>query len=229
MLEQDVRPYRLLTQRGGVGDKNQLIGKGITEASARSFLQRANEEGHLTPILASPDASAYQKAFAASQLGTGDFNTQEPNPPISLTMAPGLKYGIYVIDPNWKLCDKSEDRLERSLTDGAVIVIEPGLAVKFAGRLTAYCFRSFATEIGTFLEENWYSPVDPKLRNTLNIGFDHGVRHMQPPEGKWGLMRQYNGKLLPKLQTAINEIPEILPAQEGSSWREYRIKAKEDF
>lgn len=90
----------------------------------------------------------------------------------------------------WWLCGTAEPKLKKSIVDGAVILVNDTLLVKFVGKLTGLCIRTMTTDEGKiFLEENWYSPADKKSRETLKQAFDTGMSRVAINQGIWLPMR----------------------------------------
>jgi hypothetical protein len=79
----------------------------------------------------------------------------------------------------WWLCGKAEPRLKDSIKRRAVMLVNDGeLLVKFTGRLTALCLKTFTTNDGcAFLAGVWYSPIDEEIRPTDK----QTVRNSSPP------------------------------------------------
>lgn len=89
---------------------------------------------------------------------------------------------------NWNLCPAGEKRLSQSLKRKAVTVINDNLVLKYIGKLTGLCIRSFSTDKGTFIEGCFYSPVG-NIRAQIRLGFDGGQGRIHLSEGSFALMR----------------------------------------
>ena len=75
----------------------------------------------------------------------------------------------------WSLCNDAETRLVDAMYSGAVVVVNDKLLVKFKGKFTALCLKSFTSREGfTFVEGNWYSPVDEETRQYLKNAYSRG-------------------------------------------------------
>lgn len=203
---------------------------GFSEEEVVNFLRRGATNGEFSELLASPTLNQYQRAVLSSQFTSADLRA---NPLLDVEHASNLNYSIKILEPkSWRLCDTSEPRLSYALENQLVIIVEPGLAVKFHGRLSGLCFKSFATRGGAFIEGNWYSPVDSNLRQEITENFDIGNRRVVIPEGQWSLMKMYNpGSSMVK--SRINEIPGQVPATPGvkdfETWKSFRLKLKEEY
>lgn len=229
MRERDAHTFIALTREPIFrnSDLRQALGNRVKETDVLASLQTMGADRELDPLLESVDRfTPYQQAVAASQLSSNHFNESKP---VAIKAVPDIAYNVSIIDPVWSLCETSEQRLMRAVEEGAVTVVEPGLAVKFVGRLTAFCFESFSTKTGTFVKNNWYSPVSTNLRSSLAINFDQGVRRIHAISGTWELMRQFNGELNPSVTARIAQIPEQTMRQADPSWKSYREKQRELF
>lgn len=90
----------------------------------------------------------------------------------------------------WWLCGMAEPRLKDAVKDGALMLVNDRLLLKFNGKLSALCLESFTTSGGTvFLEGNWYSPTDNTTRLQLRSQFDQGHARVRLTTGEWTIMR----------------------------------------
>ncbi len=138
---------------------------------------------------------------------------------------------------HWWLCGEAEPRLERSIRNQAVVLVNGRLLVKFDGKFSALCVETFTTRDGhTFLEGTWYSPTDTETRDTIKGAFDGGTAKISLRGGEWTIMRplaQSGGKnpeeILEEARQFITKLPDQFPKRiEGSSRREYRERLREE-
>ena len=110
------------------------------------------------------------------------------------TIETNSQFKITIGCDDWLLCDETESFLEESMRSNLVLLVNDKLLVKFAGKLTALCLKTFSTIDGfTFLKGNWYSLVDTTLRTITREAFDDGISKINLKEGKWALMRPLAG------------------------------------
>lgn len=138
-----------------------------------------------------------------------------------------------VIQKNfWYLCGAAEPRLRIALRKGAAIVVNDHLVVKFYGKLSALCTKTFTTTNGvTFLAGNWYSPSDSESREGLRNAFDQGKSHVTLQSGEWALMRTIedkDGELLAAAQDYAANAPMRLPETIGGESRMHFRREKEE-
>lgn len=139
----------------------------------------------------------------------------------------------------WTLCSSGEPRLLNAIEDGAVLAVNDSLLVKFVGRLSAFCTKSFTTKEGnTFLKGCWYSPIDEITKNSLRESFDQGYGSTNIPYGEWllvrGAMSTGEKSISEIMDVAIksidlcnkNEVPELI---RGMSRIEYRMNNPEEI
>ena len=210
-------------------DLGEKLLPNYSETDLISFLKTEGEKGTFDRYLGSYRWNRYQKAVMASQLTASYFRN---NQSLLVRDAPELNYKVGIFYPErWGLCPTSEEYFDKALHDQSVVIVQPGLAVKFIGRLTAYCYANFSTSGGTFIKNNWYSPVNPELRSSLEDCFDAGIRNFTIDSGVWGLMRAYkqHNPFAPKLEGLIKGIPTNLQSlADSDSWNEYRLKNREE-
>lgn len=90
----------------------------------------------------------------------------------------------------WYLCSASEKLLIQSLSLGAVVLINNSFVVKFTGKRTALCIRSFTDKMGaTFIEGNWYSPVGADFISVIQRANKRGQVRLDVKKGEWAMMR----------------------------------------
>ncbi len=200
----------------------------ITEQEMSNFLGYFGQRGEFDPILSSSVINSYQKGILASQLTKDHF--QKSGSLKEVTFAEN-KFGVMVLDPDWGLCSDAEPRFRKSVKENAVMIVPPGLALKFVGRLTALCYETFSTENGTFVAGNWYSPATPELRRSLDEKFEEGVRVADGiTEGSWGLIREYNRdpfKDKTNFKALVADIPQIIEGDK-QEFKEFREREREE-
>lgn len=136
----------------------------------------------------------------------------------------------------WYLCNEAESRMRISIKDKAVILLNKHLLVKFNGRLSALCIRSFSSVgRGIFYEGNWYSSTDNDSREIIKNAFDDGKRtHIDLLSGNWAIMRSLNDyggnnsqKYLEKIRQFESTLSEFLPKSiNGMIKKDYRSKSE---
>jgi hypothetical protein len=132
----------------------------------------------------------------------------------------------------WTLCDASEERMVAALSEGTTMLIG-GLMVKFRGRIAAFCFDSFATNTGTFVKGNFYSP-DEETQKVLKQEFVEGNNIPESP-GNFILMRGLRSTggfsdLFSQCRQRADNMPKSIPAAiKGMSRVEYYEKQKEMY
>jgi hypothetical protein len=138
---------------------------------------------------------------------------------------------------HWWLCGEAEPRLERSIRNQAVVLVNGRLLVKFDGKFSALCVETFTTRDGqTFLEGTWYSPIDTRTRDTIKGSFDSGTAKISLQGGEWAIMRplaQSGGKnpeeILEEARQFITTLTDQLPQSiEGLSRGDYRERRREE-
>lgn len=91
---------------------------------------------------------------------------------------------------NWLICSDGEKRLLNAIDDGAIIVVNNSLVVKYIGKFSALCTQTFATNSGyVFLEGCWYSPKDKSTIDILNDAFDESIGEIDLESGEWVFMK----------------------------------------
>jgi hypothetical protein len=137
----------------------------------------------------------------------------------------------------WWLCGQAEPRLRLALADGAVMLVNGRLLLKFNDKLSALCLESFSASNGAvFLEGNWYSPTDNTTRVQLRSRFDQGHAKTQLATGEWAIMRPLDKEgnrspeqILEGVRQAAQRLPNRLPDQiAGLDRRRYREARKEE-
>lgn len=101
-----------------------------------------------------------------------------------------LEINIKAGHGGWCLCSEAEPLLAKSIRLDAVLLVNDSLLMKFVGKPSALCIRSYSTRQGTtFVKGNWYAPVDYLTRVKLNQSFDNSLTRVDIPNGEWALMR----------------------------------------
>ena len=92
---------------------------------------------------------------------------------------------------HWELCDDAETRMTDAMYNQAVMVVNDTLLMKFKGKLSAICLKTFTTKRGfTFVEKNWYSPVDMRTREKIKDAYYSGQDLAELIDySEWVLMR----------------------------------------
>lgn len=233
---EDLRMVRRIG-RGGE-EKSDLrgvmSGARVSEDDLQDFLKRYSRYAVRDNVLVDTEISPYRKAVLLSQTTAKDFagapdTAKKPNLRID------QEHKIMLLSPSgWFLCSSSEQRLRASVQNGAVVYVNPGLLVKFMGRLTALCIDSFSTQNGTFVAGNWYSPVG-ETRTVLETSFDNGFVKPEVKTGEWSLMRSLKDArasedVLDSSRSEVDLLPEVGPETiNGISRKFFRQKNREDF
>jgi len=135
----------------------------------------------------------------------------------------------------WSLCSSAEGKLQESLEDAGTLVVNHSLVLKFLGKLTGFCARTY-TECGdSFIEGNWYSPVGKKTRSFLRGAFDQGESHVLCG-GRWahmGPVELYTEHGDPKIflanaQARIAGFTKPPSTILGMTRKEYRLRTHEN-
>jgi len=203
---------------------------GISEQVLADYVGNPDNEDELKSMLSNIYVpTALQKAALLSQM-TGQ-RAEELG--FGMSIDTGSDFTVGLFSPDWNLCNSSEDRLQSAIENRAVVSAGSGLLVKFEGRLTALCYKSFATKRGTFLEGNWYSPVDRDLRDSLLEAHDTGDPRPDLSQGRWLLIRGKDYRY-PNLISASRDIAENLPDRlapsiEGRDRRTFRRENEESY
>ncbi len=133
----------------------------------------------------------------------------------------------------WGLCEHAESYFYNAIDkwDGknaAVVLVNGVLLVKFLGKMTALCLQTTTTRNGqTFLEGNFYSPVDEDLRKTLKEAFDSGEAKIALSRGEWAFMRplEFHGGLLEEVRKFTASLQDRLPEEiDGMTRRRWRLQ-----
>lgn len=131
-------------------------------------------------------------------------------------------------DPEWSLCGTSEGMMRESIEDGALVVVNEALVVKFVGMLTALCIRTLQVGNVTFQEGKWYSPKDETTRRTIKHAFRDGQAKISIQGCTWSYMRDVQdyeleddtgavietvdrSAVLQEVRTAVATLPDTLP------------------
>ena len=96
---------------------------------------------------------------------------------------------------HWSLCDSAEERMVDAMYTKAILLINGNMLLKLKGKLSALCLRTFTTRKGfTFVEGNWYSPVDEGTRDELKSAYFYGRDTTKILDSsEWVLMRTITG------------------------------------
>jgi len=137
----------------------------------------------------------------------------------------------------WWLCGMAEPRLKDAVKDGALMLVNDRLLLKFNGKLSALCLQSFTASGGTvFLEGNWYSPTDNTTRIQLRSQFDQGHSRVRLTTGEWTIMRPLDKdgnrtpeQILEDARQTAQQLPDRLPDRiAGLDRQAYRNAKKEE-
>ncbi len=155
------------------------------------------------------------------------------NPSIQRVYKPavqdGVKLGVTSYHNDWILCPDAEGYMKKALKSNALVLVNGAILVKTVGKFTGLCVKSFETEGGTFLEGNWYSPVDNESREAIRQGFDRGDARIDLTEGTWVLLRSvYDDKggqeVLERSKQKAENMPRHLPLLiHGVPRRKFRV------
>lgn len=136
---------------------------------------------------------------------------------------------------DWHLCEEAELKMQDSIKDRAVILANKGLLIKFNGRLSALCIKSFSSAgRGIFYEGNWYSPTNIDLREDIKNYFDnYDYSHINLSSGDWAIMRNLESLddydtyrlYLERIKKFASTFSEFLPKNiKGMARKDYRIE-----
>lgn len=203
----------------------------LGEGHLRSFLEDIRHNPSLLdPYLARPiGANRYKLGLVAA----GSFPLSDTSP-IGAKFNPdkqeGVNFQVTSSHDDWMLCPTAEDLMQESLRNQAVVLVNGALLMKFTGKLTGLCTRSFSTTGATFLEGNWYSPVDPESRETIRQVFDRGEPRVSLTEGLWIILRSVDDspkgeRVLVSSRLSAANLPVSFPGTiRGIQRREFRMK-----
>ncbi len=186
------------------------------------------QEKYLERLLGGGDP--FRTAVALSPFTCYDL-PKELQERFEISLAPGNSAEPQVYHPSWWLCSSSEMRMQEALVKSAFIKTGPGLMVKFDGRLTALCFRSFTGDNGTFIKDNFYSP-DEEMQEELKEDFRQGNNKRNLARGKWFLMRgvRHDASIFPRLLKTVEKkasnMPLTIPDKLEAHTREEYLRHK---
>lgn len=183
-----------------------------------------------------PDKYKFQIGVLLSQIPIDklpDPLTQKLKPTLT-----NLEFKINVGQGNWWLCGRAEPRLINCLRNGAAVLVNGFLLVKFEGKFSALCIRTTSIPNGqTFVEGNWYSPVSQDLKESVRRGFDDGRSSLAIPSGEWAMIRPLSrdlssglspSEILEQAQRHASSMPDRLPDRiNGMSRSDYRQRREE--
>ncbi|MEO8581928.1 MAG: hypothetical protein ABI425_05145 [Patescibacteria group bacterium] len=198
------------------------VNLGGFEGETREFLAAdVNQEvwlDFLKILLRHKENFQYQIAVFASLMKDPQV-AQELFPEATLLKS---EYQIVLSHKHWDLCDKSERRLDLSLTHGAVLNVDGFLLIKFFGRFTALCLKdSISSNGNVFIKGCFYTPVDSNIREDIkNRFYTNSSRDIKlnNPE-QWLLMRplelsdQSTDSYLDEIEKKLQKLSQTLPAR----------------
>ena len=168
-------------------------------------------------------------------------NTPYPNLPERFTeelrpqIQPGSLLRVEGLHPKWALCYEAGKKLQTAIDNGIAIKQEEGtLLIKPApGRVTALCLKTFSTQNATFVEGNWYSPVDKEIREKIRECYIQGNTKIDIQQGIWTPMRavlQSEEQVFNAAKQAVTNLPERMPYMvRGMSRRDYLNMLSEQY
>lgn len=233
---QKARGLFLLRQAGDAEElgflmlQYRLSGVGVEEALRNAV------EGNSTPVenlLVNPNGeNRYRLGLVAGLLPSLDPSIQRSFKP---AVQDGVNFKVTSYHKDWMLCQDAEDYMKKALRMDALVLVNGGILMKTVGKFTGLCVNSFSTSSATFLEGNWYSPVDGDSRDAIKQGFDRGDARIDLTEGDWILLRSiYDDKdsqeVLAKAKQKAADLPRHLPGMiRGVPRRKFRIANHEDM
>jgi len=139
----------------------------------------------------------------------------------------GSNQKLWPKNKSWYLCDAAEPRLVDAMFDGGVLLVNENLLVKFNGKLSAVCIRSFTTKDGfTFLRGNWYSPTDQVTIDFLEEVYKSGKVEINLEfDSEWALMRPVFRIAGNTQDDLVNEAAKISKKLAGKRRREFSLEA----
>jgi len=110
------------------------------------------------------------------------------------TLKPNKVYGDNKLKPyfsKWWLCDSAEHKLLNSMANNTAMLVNEALLIKFTGRFSALCTKTFTNNEGfTFIEGNWYAPINEEFRIELKDAFERGCAKVNiDKNSEWALIR----------------------------------------
>lgn len=116
----------------------------------------------------------------------------------------------------WFLCWGAESKLLESMAKNTTILINNSFLLKFIGKPSALCIKTFTHNDHTFIEGKWYSPCDKQIRDTIKDAYNQGFAKINITNSKqWVVMRglwPFEGispdTLLYTAKTYANSLPE---------------------
>lgn len=122
--------------------------------------------------------------------------------------------GSIELGRGYTLCNASEPRMENAIKNGTTMLVNDGLLVKFDGRITALCIKTFTTKQGyTFMAGCWYTLQGGENRGRLLSMFRGGARRVENFNGKWAYVRgidkhnDRDGEFLSRAQSHAAGLP----------------------
>jgi predicted DNA-binding protein YlxM (UPF0122 family) len=186
-------------------------------------------------MLDAPDKYRFQIGTILSQIPIN--NIPEPLRQRLKPIISDSEMKILTGHDRWWLCGQAEPRLQRSIANQAVVLVNDQLLAKFIGKFSALCLNTFTTNTGqTFLAGNWYSPTDGPSRDAIRHAFDTGNAKLTLGRGDWAIMRplaECNGmapeQFLDQIRHFSSELPDKLPDTiRGTTKRQYREANSEE-
>ena len=145
------------------------------------------------PKLESSKPPHVNKLEALSQfLGSRNKTPGKPSSEIK-DFADRLEFEVVQERNGWFLCGAAEERLQRAMESGAVIVVNEFLLMKFIGKLSALCVKDMNMGTTKFKKGFWYAPLDTELREQVRNDFDAGHKKVTYKSGKWVQIRKIEG------------------------------------
>jgi hypothetical protein len=132
----------------------------------------------------------------------------------------------------WYLCDDAENKMRDAINDSAVVLVSKAFLFIAISKPTVFCVRNCATEAGTFVAGNFYSPTTPGLKQELYEAYDNRKAEIVLPDGSWAIMRPCADEriVLSAKERALSLPYEALPVEiNGLPRKTYREMDEETF
>lgn len=203
----------------------------LSKAEFEDGLRGAVREnpGIVSDLLGNPEENRYRLGLVAGLMGS-DPSIRQVFKPI---VQEGVSLRVTSSHSDWLLCPDAEDYMKKALKRDALVLVNGSILMKTVGKFTGLCVGSFSTSQATFLEGNWYSPVDQESRDAVRQGFDRGDARVDLTEGAWVLLRSVfedksGQEVLARSKQKAKDLPRRLPSLiRGIPRKQFRLANNE--
>lgn len=129
---------------------------------------------------------------------------------------------------HWGLCDEAEPRMVDAMYNrGIEALADNCLCLKFKGKLSAICLKTFKTKKGfTFLEGNWYTLVDEETRDRVLKAHYRGINNsvVDLNNSEWALMRAVKGIGENTAEELMDEIRRVFGESRSARAKKFEVE-----